>query len=304
MDRLDAMRAFVTVAKEGSFTKAANKLALSTQLVSKYVSQLEDHLNIRLLNRTTRKIHLTEAGIQCLEHSRQILESVDDMEGHFGQLQAQAQGHLHISAPASFATLHLAPLICEFKKQHPAVKINLQLNDRKIDVVEEGFDLALRIGHLKSSSMVARKIAPVRLVLCAAPDYLARNGTPVKPSDLHDQHYLRYSYMDRHPQGSELLSQLSQYESSFTANNGEVLMDAAIAGEGYVLQPTFIVYRAIQRGQLQIILPECEPEPLGLYATYPHRKLMATKMTVFLDFLRDYFGQPPYWDKATSQPSP
>lgn len=301
MDRFDALQAFVTVAHEGSFTKAALKLDTSNQLVSKYVAQLEEYLGARLFNRTTRKIHLTEEGEQCLQHAQQILENINDMESHLGQMRGNAAGLLRISAPVSFSTLHLAPLIRDFKRLHPGVNIDLQLNDRTIDVVEEGFDLALRIGYLKDSSMIAKKIAPIKLVLCAAPSYLQKHGLPKHPRDLISGHYLSYSYMNNHPKDSELLLALSQKASPLTANNGEVLTAAAVAGEGYVLQPTFIVWRELKAQTLQAILPTYQPKPMGLYATYPHRKLLPTKLNVFLEFLSGYFGQPPYWDAPSGR---
>ncbi|BFM05660.1 LysR family transcriptional regulator [Halioxenophilus aromaticivorans] len=298
MDRFDALQAFTAVAAEGSFTKAAAKLDTSNQLVSKYVAQLEEYIGERLFNRTTRRIHLTEAGEQCLQHAQLILENLQDMENHLGQLHSQAQGVLKLSAPVSFSTLHLAPLLNDFKKLHSAVNIDLQLNDRTIDVVEEGFDLALRIGYLKDSSMIARKVAPMRLVLCASPSYLEQYGIPEQPEDLISGHYLSYSYMNNHPKDSALLLALSQKQSNFVANNGEVLTAAAVAGLGYALQPTFIIWRELQAGTLKILLPQYEPAPMGLYATYPHRKLMAAKLKVFLEFLSGYFGQPPYWDNV------
>ncbi len=300
MDRIDAMKAFVTVAEGGSFTKAAEKLGTSNQLVSKYVSQLEKHLGARLFNRTTRKVHLTEAGEECFQHAKHILESINDMEGHFGQLQSTATGLLHISAPVSFSTLHLAPLIRDFKKQYPEIGIDLQLNDRKVDVVEEGFDLTLRIGHLKSSSLIAKKVAPVRLVLCASPNYLKRYGKPTHPEDLIAEHFLRYSYMEYNLSNLPLMKALKaasqKNPSGLVANNGEILTAAAIAGEGYVLQPTFIVGEALKQGKLEIILEEFEPAAMGLYAVYPHRKLLAPKLRAFIDFISGYYGQPPYWD--------
>lgn len=300
MDRIDAMRAFVTVANEGGFTKAANKLAMSNQLVSKYVSQLEEHLSVRLFNRTTRKVHLTEAGEQCFQHAQQILENVQSMEGHFGQFQNEATGRLHINAPVSFSTLHLADVIRDFKKQHPAVSIDLQLSDRKVDLIEEGVDVALRIGHLKSSSLIARKIAPVRLVLCASPGYFKEHGVPEHPDDLIPEHFLRYSFMEYNQTNQPLLEALrrndQKRESGLTCNNGEVLMTAAMAGEGYIFQPTFIVGQAIKEGLLMSALQAYEPEPMGLYVVYPHRKLLAPKLRVFVDFIITYFGQPPYWD--------
>ena len=300
MDRVETMKAFVTVAEEGSFTKAAEKMGTSNQLVSKYVSQLEERLGIRLFNRTTRSVHLTQEGEQCLQHAMHILESVHDMENHFGQLQNIAKGILHISAPASFSTLHLAPLIRDFKKQFPEVGINLELNDRKVDVIEEGFDIALRIGNLKSSSLIAKKIAPIRLVLCASPEYLKKYGKPNHPQELIPAHFLQYSYMDVTPSKNLLMETLRSHvlkkQSGLVANNGEILMTAAIAGEGYILQPTFIVGDALKAGKLETILNRYELEPIGLYAVYPHRKLLAPKLRAFIDFIGSYYGDPPYWD--------
>lgn len=301
MDRIDAMKAFVTVANEGSFTKAADRLGLSNQLVSKYVSQLEEHLGVRLLNRTTRRVQLTEAGRQCLQYTQGILESIQDMEGQLGSMHSEAQGQLHISAPVSFSTLHLAPMIGDFQRAHPAVRIDLELNDRKVDLVEENFDIALRIGRLQSSSLVARQIAPIRLVVCASPSYLKQNGTPTTPSDLRPEHYLHYSFMEYDGSGSPLMEVLRANSRSrnnrLICNNGEVLVKSAIAGEGYVLQPTFMTGEAIKQGLLEVILPEYAPPPLALYAVYPHRKLLATKLRAFIDFMANYFGNPPYWDR-------
>lgn len=300
MDRLDTMKAFAAVADLGSFTKAAEKLETSNQLVSKYVSQLEEQLGVRLFNRTTRRVHLTQEGEQCLQHAMQILESVHDMESHFGELQSTAKGLLQISAPVSFSTLHLAPLIRDFKQEYPEVGVNLELSDRKVDVIEDGFDVALRIGHLKSSSLIAKKIAPVRLVLCAAPSYIEKYGAPTHPEELNGSHFLRYSYMDYSASENPLMKVLrASYQNNQTglvANNGEILMAAAIAGEGYILQPTFIVGEALKQGKLKTMLNNIELETMGLYAVYPHRKLLAPKLRAFLDFLGSYFGEPPYWD--------
>jgi len=300
MDRIEAMRAFVNVVNEGTFTSAANRLAMSPQLASKYVSQLEQHLGVRLLNRTTRKLHLTEAGARYHQHAQQVLDDIDDMENQLGDLQAQARGLLRISAPVSFATRHMAKMLSDFQSAHPDVGIDLQLNDRKVDIVEEGFDIALRIGHLRSSSLIARRIAPVRLVLCASPDYLAQHGTPMHPDDLKNHRYLRYSYMD--PEASPVLLkgfQESARDSSrdMISNNGDVLVAAAIAGAGIALQPTFISGAAIKEGALQIILPDYEPEPMSLYAVYAHRQLLASKVRSFIDFIDGYFGEPTYWDQ-------
>ena len=300
MDRIEAMRAFVTVVNEGTFTRAAERLDTSPQLVSKYVSHLENHLNVRLLNRTTRRIHLTEAGNQYYQRAQQVLSDIDDMENQLGDLQTEAQGLLRISAPVSFAIRHMAPLLSDFQKAHPAVGIDLQLNDRKVDIVEEGFDIALRIGRLKSSSLIAKRLAPVRLVLCASPAYLEQYGTPRKPEDLSGHHYLRYSYMNldsAHGLQKWLQGNNRETAGGMISNNGDVLVEAAIAGTGIALQPTFIAGAAIRAGKLKVVLPESEPEPMALYAVYAHRQLLASKVRSFIDFIDGYFGEPPYWDR-------
>lgn len=300
MDRIDLFKTFTVVATEGSFTRAAEKLNTSNQLVSKYIAQLEKQLDVRLFNRTTRKIHLTEAGQQALQHAKHILESINDMEGQLGLLNTQAKGVLHVSAPVSFSTLHLSSCLGAFQHAHPNVQVNLQLNDRKVDVIDEGFDVALRAGQLSSSSLVAIKITNIKLVLCASPTYLEKFGTPSHPSDLHPEHYLEYAYVNYDNEASELIQALKanvqKNTPRLTANNGEVLTDVAKHGHGYVLQPTFIAYEAINKGELVPILEEYVPQPIALYAVYPHRKLVSNKLRVFIDFLKDYFASTPYWD--------
>ncbi len=301
MDRIDAMRAFVAVVTEGSFSNAANTLQLSPQLVSKYVSKLEEQLNTRLLNRTTRKVSLTEAGSHYFGHAQQILLSIDDMESKLGGLQQNPKGVLRISAPVSFALKHMAKLITDFQIHYPLVKVDLQLTDRKVDIVEEGFDVALRIGQLKNSSLIAKKVAPIRVMLCAAPDYLNKHGTPTQPEDIAEHRYLHYSYMNM--DGKDDIYQLLKAKylkqgSELRSNNGDVLVDAAIAGAGIVLQPTFIISEALSSGKLVVVLPKLEPEALGLYAVYAHRKLLPHKVRCFIDFVEGYYGTPPYWDES------
>jgi DNA-binding transcriptional LysR family regulator len=300
MDRIDAMRAFIMVVTEGSFTRAAEHLEMSPQLVSKYVAQLEQHLGVRLLNRTTRRLHLTEAGTAYHQRAQQVLVEIDDMESQLGDLQTQARGLLRISAPVSFATRHLAPLLSDFQRAHPAVGIDLQLNDRKVDIVEEGFDIALRIGHLKSSSLIAKRIAPIRVVMCASPAYLKRHGTPRHPEDLKTHRYLRYSYMEQEA-GDSLFRWLPDraphHGGYLVSNNGDVLVESAMAGAGIALQPTFIAGAAIKAGTLRVVLPEHEPKPMSLYAVYAHRQLLASKVRCFVDFMEGYFGNPPFWDR-------
>lgn len=300
MDRIDAMRAFVTVATEGSFSNAATTLQLSPQLVSKYVSKLEVLLDVRLLNRTTRRVSLTEAGTHYLQHAQQILLSIDEMNFQLGGLQQNPKGTLRINAPVSFALKHMARLVTDFQLRYPLVNVDLQLNDRKVDIVDEGFDVALRIGKLKSSSLIAKYVAPIRLILCASPEYLKKHGIPRQPEDLKKLRYLHYSYMEMN--GKEeiypwLRAKNNEHSGELHSNNGDVLVDAAISGAGLVLQPTFIASEAISTGKLIEVLPEFEPEPIGLYAVYAHRKLLPNKVRCFIDFIEGYYGTPPYWDE-------
>ncbi|MEZ5537800.1 MAG: LysR substrate-binding domain-containing protein [Thiolinea sp.] len=289
MDRIDMMKAFITVVTEGSFIKAAERLDCSPQLVSKYVAQLESHLGSRLLNRTTRRLSVTEAGTIYFQRARQVLADIDEMEHELGDLQHAARGRLRINAPVSFAIHHLSRPLVKFQQDNPKVSIDLQLNDRAIDIVEEGFDIALRIGRLKSSSLIAKYITPIRLVTCAAPSYLQQHGIPSHPDELKNHRFLHYSYMEDTPE-------FKQQAIDFSANNGDVLVQAATEGAGIVIQPTFIAGRAIAGQKLQLILQDYEPEPMALYAVYAHRQLLSGKVRSFVDFIAGYFTDTPYWD--------
>lgn len=299
MDRINAMRAFIHVVQDGSFTKAAERLNTSPQLVSKYVSKLEQHLGVRLMNRTTRRVNLTEAGTRYFESARQVLADIDNLENQIGDLRPEASGLLRISAPVSFAIRHMEPLLSAFRQAHPAVEVDLQVNDRKVDIIEEGFDIALRVGRLRSSSLIAKRITPVRLAFCASPAYLEQHGEPQSPEDLQYHHYLHYSYLD-----SNAIPALQKWFTGNTgarrvmmSNNGDVLVSAALSGAGIALQPTFLTGPAIREGRLKVILRDYEPEPMAFYAVYVHRQLVASKVRAFIDFIDGFFGDPPYWDR-------
>ena len=194
----------------------------------------------------------------------------------------------------------MAKLITDFQERYPSVTVDLQLSDRKVDIVEEGFDIALRIGQLQSSSLIAKQIAPIRVVLCALPEYLKAHGTPKQLEDLESHRYLHYSYMNVETKGQiykYLKTKQFKERSVFHSNNGDVLVEAAIAGGGLILQPTFIASEALSTGKLVVVLPEYEPSPLGLYAVYAHRKLLPHKVRCFIDFMTNYYGTPPYWDE-------
>ncbi|WP_457934768.1 LysR family transcriptional regulator [Pseudoalteromonas sp. SCSIO 43210] len=298
MDKLTTMKTFLAVVQEGSFSKAADKLDISPQLVSKYISALEDNLHTRLLHRTTRKVSVTEAGNQYYQRCQQVLVDIEDMENSLNNLSENVSGLLSISAPMSFGTKHLAGLLVDFQKQYPNLKLDLRLTDQYVDIVEQGIDIALRIGVLKNSTLIAKKIAPIHLAVFASPDYLERHGTPQTLLDLQSHNYLRYSLSEPTKRlfgVNELKSEL-KLESNFVANNGDLLLNTAIAGGGIAMQPTFIAGEALAQGKVVRILQDYEPDPMGLYMVYANRQFLPSKVRAFVDFASDFYGDTPYWD--------
>ncbi len=297
MDKILAMRAFTTVVSEGNFIKAANKLDLSPQLVSKYVAQLEESLKIRLLNRTTRRVHLTEAGQTYFDRCHQVLLDIDDMENTLTNLQSQVSGTLRVSAPMSFGVYHLSTPVSEFQKHYPEVKVELFLTDRKVDLLEEGVDIALRIGHLKDSTLVAKKIAPINLSVSASPNFWKQYGKPDNFDALSKLNYLRFAYSDPRSLFTDWPKHMMNQDlsSDFSSNNGDVIVKSAILDRGYAIQPTFLTGADIAKGNLEVA-EAFSVQPLGLYALYSHREYLASKVRHFIDFLAQYYGDVPYWD--------
>ena len=289
MDRIQMMRTFVQVVSEGSFTKAAERLNISPQLASKYVAQLEQQLNVRLLNRSTRRLHINEAGMAYYQRAQQILADIEDMENQLGQLQSQAKGTLRITAPMSLAYHQLAPLMTAFQAANPELTVDLNLSDRKVDIIEEGYDIALRIGHLKTSSLVAKRLATVQLLFCAAPSYLQQHGEPKTLPELKQHQYIHYSYanFENNPELRENLPETTR-AGSLQCNNGDFIARAMIHGSGIALQPDFIVADAIAENKLKVILADYQPDPVGLYAVFAHRQMLASKVRQFIDFASDY----------------
>jgi DNA-binding transcriptional LysR family regulator len=306
MDTLDGMRTYVAVVTEGSFAGAAGRLGMSPQLVSKYVAQLESRLGARLLNRSTRRVSITEVGQAYFERCQQVLADIDEMESAIGESAVAACGTLRINAPMSFGTLHLSQAIADYQKTQPDVSVDLTLDDRVVDIVSEGFDLAIRITDLDESSLVARKLAPVRMVVCGSPDYLRRRGVPETPNELETHHCLGYAYWSgrnrwRFEANGKVLD--VKITGRFSANNGDALRLAAIAGTGLALQPTFIVGNDIRAGRLRPVLENFSIKGLDVYAVYAHRQYLTGKVRTFVDFLAGYFGSPPYWDTADPRQS-
>lgn len=294
MDKLAQMQAFVAVVTETSFVRAAAKLNLSAQLVSKYDSALETALGVRLLNRTTRKVHLTEAGLNYYPRAQQLLQELSNLENDLAGLQQQASGILRISAPVSFAVSHMGALLTEFQRAYPKVGVDVQLNDRKVDIIEEGFDVALRIGNLTSSSLVARRIAPIHMMAAAAPEYLQRHGTPTSWEAVKQHKVMYYSYATNTPYAPAPPHALPG--GTMVSNNGDLLVQCAVAGAGIAIQPTFIIGQAITSGKLVPVMCHDPLPDMALYAVYAHRALMASKLRTFIDFLSVFYGDPPPWD--------
>ncbi|RXR02110.1 LysR family transcriptional regulator [Pseudoxanthomonas composti] len=287
MNALEDMRLFQEVLDAGSFTAAAERLDTSKQLVSRKLMALEQRLGVRLLNRTTRKLSPTPLGLAYLERAREILAAVEEAESAISRQGARPRGTLRISAPMSFGTLHLAPLLPRFLQAYPDVQLAVDLNDRAVDLVGEGYDLALRIGQLAESTLVGRRIALTQMVTCASPDYLARHGAPAEPAALRAHACLLYGHgrrglwsfqRDGRTLGVEVAGHLR-------ANNGEVLCEAAVQGQGIAHLPHFLVRAGLERGALQPVLAEFAPPPLPVSVLYPQHRQTSMLVRAFVDFL-------------------
>lgn len=298
-DVLAGMRVFVAVVDTGSFAGAAEKLDLSRGMTSRYVAQVEAHLGVRLLNRTTRKLSLTGVGQDYYQRAVQVLGLVEEAETAATSETAQPRGTLRINAPLSFSTLHLGGAVTEYLKRFPDVQVDLSLVDREVKLVEEGFDLALRISSDIDPTLIARPLAPVRVVACASAQYLDTHGMPEHPQDLARHNCLRYTNArtsdEWHFRRDKEHCQVA-VQGNLQGNNGDVLCSAAVAGLGVVLQPTFMVYQLLNTGSLIRVLEGWEPESRTLNAVYANRRFLPLKTRSFIDFLVEYFAGKPYWD--------
>jgi DNA-binding transcriptional LysR family regulator len=302
MDRLAALEAFVTVAETQSFSKAAAKLKASKSAVSRHVGALEAELGARLFQRTTRSLALTEPGRDYLARVTRILAELAEADDAVSALQAAPRGRLRVNAPMSFGFLHLAPALPDFLARYPDVELDVVMNDRFVDLVEEGFDVAVRIAALQDSSLIARLVAPIRLVVCASPDYLARRGAPARPDDLADHECLlnsnipsAHEWRFRKADGKPCVVTVS---GKVSISNGDALRVAALRGLGLTILPTFIVGDDLKTGALVSLLEDYMPQPLGLHAVYPHARHLSPKVRAFIDFLSERFGPRPYWEPA------
>lgn len=300
-EQLSEMTAFAAVVEAQGFAAAAGRLGLSKASVSRLVQRLEDRLGARLLNRTTRRLSLTEAGQSFYEGCQRMLAEAEAAEAAVTALSAQPRGTLRLSAPLSFAVRHLGPHLADFLAACPELKLDVVLGDRLVDLVEEGFDVALRIGRLGDSGLVARRLSWTRRVVCAAPAYLRARGLPLQPADLKRHDCLHYSYASsgrswsfRHADGRrDSVTIAGRVEMT----NGDLLASLAEAGQGIAALPTFLVAEALREGRLVRLLPDWEEELLpGIHLVYPARRNLAPKVRAFIDFLAARIGDPPPWE--------
>jgi DNA-binding transcriptional LysR family regulator len=304
MDKLVSMRAFAKVVERSSFSEAARELRLSRSAVSKYVIDLEQELGVQLLNRTTRSTSPTDNGRVYYERCVAILSEIEEADLAVAQLQAEPRGVLRVNAPMSFGTLHLGRAVADFMERYPELQIELMLSDEQLDTVQEGFDVTIRIADLADSTLIARRIVPARRVVCAAPAYLRRRGTPRHPKDLREHDCLRYGHLATGVQwkltgkdGDHWL----QVPWKLCTNNAEVLRDAAVSGRGIALLPTFIAGPDLRSGRLKTLLARYRAPELSLCALYPPTRHLSMKVRLFVDFLVERFGNKPRWDAEPGQ---
>lgn len=302
MDRIEEMRTFVKVVESGSITAAAERLGIAKSAVSRRLADLETRLSVQLFRRTTRTLSLTDTGKGYYERCLRILADLEEAELAVSQAHGTLRGRLRVAVPLSFGLGHLGPAMDAFLREHLEVEFDLDLNDRQVDLLAEGFDLAVRIAELRDSSLIARPLAPVRHVLCASPDYLRRHATPRTAAELADHACLVYAnvpapglweYQD--PAG---LPGRVQVHARLQANNGDCLRQAAEEGHGIVLGPSFILHRAIERGRLLPILQDHRWPTLHAYAVYPRTRHLSQRVRAFVDFLVERFAGVPYWDRC------
>jgi len=301
MDRLRAFEVFTTVVAKGGFARAAEALNTSPANVTRYVAELETYLGTQLLNRTSRRVALTEAGAALDERLRTVLEDVAEAEAIASAESLTPRGRLRINAPQTFGVLHLAPLWPRFMARYPEIELDVSLSDRVVDLVDEGFDLALRISRGGSQAHTARKLAVSRNLVCAAPAYIAAHGAPYTPADLVRHVCVAYTLAPSRDEwlfvGADGEPYSAPIKSKFAANNGDTVRAMALSGQAIAWLPTFLVGDGLRAGRLIRLLPDHTPPTIDILAIYPSRRHLSAKVRVMVDFLADAFRGTPSWDR-------
>ena len=301
---LAGLSVFAQVVESGGFTAAGAVLGLTPSAVSRQVSQLEDRLGARLLNRTTRRISLTEIGAAYYERARAALDTLAEAEQAVVDLSAAPSGVLKVSIPSIFGSFHIAPILPEFVRRHPDITLDVSINDRFVDLVDEGLDIAIRVAELRDSSLVARRIAPFRRLVCGSPDYVARHGRPQAPDDLdaHDCLVLTTYQPRGHWQfGAGKAIRSLRITGSIETNSVDVLRQAALAGVGLVQLPSYVLSNDVRSGALLPLLTGLEADNRNVYAVYPASRHLSPKVRAFVDYLAETLGRPSYWEEAGLQ---
>ena len=300
MNRFENMDTFIRVVEDGGISAAAERLGVAKSAVSRRLKELEAHLGVELFHRTTRRMNLTDTGRAFYQQSIRILDDLLEAELSASQAHGELRGNLRVALPLSFGLMHLGPAINEFMQKHPQIEFDLDFNDREVDLMQEGFDLAIRIGHLQDSSLIARRLATIQGSMCASPDYLKQMGAPETPGDLSKHRCLVYNllrdYEYWHLADKDGQRVKVKINAHLKASNGEFLRDAAIRGMGIVYMPTFITYQAIERGELVHVLPDYRNPQAAVHAIYPQTRHLSHRVRAFVDFLVDRFKGTPYWD--------
>ncbi len=299
MDRLSELEAFAAVAETGGFSAAARTLGRTTSAVSKQIQSLEARLGVRLLHRTTRRVSLTEIGVAFRERVQGVLSDLGDAEAAAAELQAEPRGLLRVSMPTDFGRMQLAATLAAFATRHPGIRLEVDFSDRFVDVVEEGFDVVIRIANLADSTLVARRMGPCRRVLCAAPAYLESSGRPADPAELRGHTVIGYAYEQARPwrfRGTAAQETTVNVDPRHCANNGEMIRNMLVSGLGIALLPTFLVGDDLRAGRLETLFVDRLEADTVIWAVTPHRKLLATKVRLLLDDLASGCGENPPWD--------
>ena len=301
MDTIIGMKTFVNVVAAGSFTAAAQRSNMSTALVSKYIGQLEERLGARLLNRTTRSLVLTEIGVSYLERCIQVIDDFDELEAAVHNKRSSPSGNLIVSAPVSFGEMHLTAAIARFLTRYPDISVDLRLSDRFVSLIDEGVDLAIRISELTDSSLISRRLAPARIVACAAPSYIEQHGLPGHPHDLVNHECI----IDTNFQGAHHWPFIIGKKRISVKVSGRFLVNSAqssramiVAGAGISLIPTYAIAEDIIKQNAVMVLEDFEALDPGIYALYPHNRHLATKVRAFVDFLVEEFAPEPVWERV------
>ncbi|WP_160063986.1 LysR family transcriptional regulator [Psychromonas sp. L1A2] len=299
MGQMENMALFVRIVESGGIGKAAAQLDIAKSAVSRRLVELEKQLDTQLLSRTTRQSHLTDAGRIYYQKALTILNDVAELNAQTSGITTNIEGTLKLTAPLSFGLTHLAPIIDEFSQLHTNLCIDIDFSDRHVDLVEEGYELAIRISNLKDSTLKAKRLTSIRHFLCASPDYLKQHGQPINIEQLSQHRLLQYTQNDHHKlhitDPRQKQHQLD-VNAQIKANNGDFLKMSAINGQGIVALPLFIIHQAITEGQLVPILTDHQLPILHAYAVYPQTRFLSQRCRLLIDFISDKFSQKPLWD--------